>query len=73
MELIHTLTYSKPVLITAFSPDSRFFTSGSGDKTINIWELKSGKIVQSASGDKTIKVWKLDYQRYPAKPAEFRK
>ena len=34
----------------AFSPDGRWLVSGSWDKTIKIWEVDTGRVVQTLAG-----------------------
>ncbi|KAK4653541.1 HNWD NOD-like receptor pc6 [Podospora pseudocomata] len=39
-----------PVLSVAFSPDSKLVASGSGDKTIKIWDAATGSCTQTLKG-----------------------
>jgi WD40 repeat protein len=50
-ELIHTLTgHTDVVRSIAISPDSRILASASFDKTIKIWNLKTGEAIGSLTG-----------------------
>jgi serine/threonine protein kinase len=46
-----TLTgHSDSVLSVAYSPDGRYLASGSGDNTIKIWEVATGKELRTLTG-----------------------
>ncbi|MHC4478298.1 MAG: TIR domain-containing protein [Planctomycetota bacterium] len=50
-ELLHTLRGHKGVIFgLAWSPDGRFLVSGSGDKTIKVWEGKTGRESRTLKG-----------------------
>lgn len=42
--------HSDPVLTVAFTPDGRRLVSGSGDKTIIVWNLQTGKEIRTLRG-----------------------
>ena len=49
--LLRTLTgHSNSVCSVAVSPDGRYLASGSGDKTVKIWDAKSGECIQTLDG-----------------------
>ena len=48
--LLHTFTgHSNWVSSVAFSPDGQILASGSGDRTIKLWNLRTGKLIRSLS------------------------
>jgi WD40 repeat protein len=42
--------HSKSVHSVAFSPDSKYLASGSGDKTVKLWSVESQKMVTTLQG-----------------------
>ena len=42
--------HTSPVWSVAFSPDGRFIASGSGDKTVKVWELETAQTVHTLRG-----------------------
>ncbi|QHG19052.1 WD40 repeat domain-containing protein [Nostoc sp. ATCC 53789] len=50
--LRHTLTgHSEKVTSVAISPDSQTLVSGCADKTIKVWNLKTGKLIRTLTED----------------------
>ncbi|MDH6098182.1 WD40 repeat domain-containing serine/threonine-protein kinase [Anabaenopsis sp. FSS-46] len=50
-KLRHTLSgHSKPVCSVGFSPDSQTLASGSNDKTIKLWDVRTGKVRRTLTG-----------------------
>jgi len=45
-EISPQLGHSKGVYSVAFSPDGKFVLSGSGDKTLCLWDVAMGKEIQ---------------------------
>jgi len=43
----------------AFSPDSQILASSSGDKTIKLWQLKSGELLRTISGAHLDTIWSV--------------
>ena len=43
--------HTESVNSVAFSPDGSKVVSGSGDKTVKIWNADSGEVIQTLSGD----------------------
>jgi len=43
--------HSHHVNSVAFSPDGKLVVSGSGDKTVRLWEVATGKKMQELEGD----------------------
>jgi WD40 repeat protein len=43
--------HSYPIDALAFSPDGQTLASSSGDKTIKLWEFKTGKLLHTLSGE----------------------
>ena len=59
LALLRTLTgHTSIVLCVAISPDGQTLVSGSGDKTIKVWNLTTGKEVRSLTGH-TDNVWSV--------------
>ncbi len=48
------------VMSVSFSPDGKYIASGSWDHTIRIWELSSGKCIQTLAGHKD-KIWSVSF------------
>ncbi|MFN7384702.1 MAG: protein kinase domain-containing protein [Dolichospermum sp.] len=49
--LLQTLTgHSHSVISVAYSPDGQTLASGSSDKTIKLWNVKTGKLLQTLKG-----------------------
>ena len=44
------LGHTRWVTTVAISPDGKYIVSGSGDKSIKVWELSSGKEMQTLEG-----------------------
>ena len=42
--------HSNTVTSVAISSDSKYIVSGSGDKTIKIWDIESGKEIKTLNG-----------------------
>ncbi|MBO1058841.1 MAG: hypothetical protein HEQ27_20970, partial [Dolichospermum sp. JUN01] len=50
-KLLQTLTgHSNLVYSVAYSPDGQTLASGSGDKTIKLWNVKTGNLLQTLTG-----------------------
>jgi len=49
--------HSRDVISVAFSPDGSTIVSGSKDRTIKVWELKTVQKTKNNWWGKTIKVW----------------
>jgi hypothetical protein len=59
LTLLRTLTgHADPVLSVAISPDGQTLASGSGDKTIKVWELSTGKLMRTLT-DHAADVWSV--------------
>ena len=43
----------------AFSPDSQLLASSSGDKTIKLWQLKSGELLRAFPGAHSDTIWSI--------------
>ncbi|MFL6255324.1 MAG: caspase family protein [Pyrinomonadaceae bacterium] len=43
-------SYSSGIYATAFSPDRRWFAAGGKDKTVRVWEIKTGRKVRTLAG-----------------------
>jgi WD40 repeat protein/tRNA A-37 threonylcarbamoyl transferase component Bud32 len=51
LDRVNTLSvHTGAVFAIAFSPDGKTFASGSGDKTIKLWKLSTGELLQSLTG-----------------------
>jgi len=42
--------YTESVNTIAFSPEGKFFLSGSDDKTLKLWDVNSGREIRSFQG-----------------------
>ncbi|MHA1232770.1 MAG: WD40 repeat domain-containing protein [Candidatus Helarchaeota archaeon] len=50
-ELVETMGgHSGPVYAVSWSPDGKYITSGSSDKTIKVWEVGSWKLIETIEG-----------------------
>ena len=48
---MHTLQgHSRAVIAVSFSPDGTRIASGSGDKTVKVWDAATGEVVQTLQG-----------------------
>ncbi|MBE9185875.1 protein kinase [Microcoleus sp. LEGE 07076] len=52
--------HSEPVGAVAFSPDGLMLASGSKDKTIQIWDLATGKSIRTFPGDSST-IWSVAF------------
>ena len=52
LELVVRTGHSKQVTSVAYSPDGKILASGSGDKTIKLWDVASGQEILTLSGHK---------------------
>ncbi|MCS6783337.1 MAG: serine/threonine protein kinase, partial [Gloeomargarita sp. SKYG98] len=43
-------TYTAPLLAVQFTPDARYLVGGGEDRTLRVWEVNKGKIVQTLGG-----------------------
>jgi WD40 repeat protein len=43
-------SYSSGIYATAFSPDKRWFAAGGKDKTVRVWEIRTGRKVRTLAG-----------------------
>jgi WD40 repeat protein len=43
-------THTAPVVAIAWSPDGRYIASGSWDTTVQVWEVSTGRCVQTYRG-----------------------
>lgn len=57
-----TYKHSGGVTGAAFAPNGKQFVTSGGDKTVQIWDIVSGAIVQSFSGHEN-QVWSPNYSR----------
>lgn len=53
-EIITLLGHTETVSCASFSPDGRYIASGSGDKTVKLWDIVTGKEVQTFKGHNDI-------------------
>ena len=44
------LGHTHDVLTVAFSPDGKYLASGSGDRTIRLWDIQHGSLIRTFSG-----------------------
>ena len=50
IEPVIQMEHSSSVESVAFSPDGKFIASGSYDKTIKLWNVKTGKLIYTLKG-----------------------
>ena len=49
-EVTTVFGHSDAVSACGFSPDGRLLVSGSGDRTLKLWEVRSGKCLRTLEG-----------------------
>jgi WD40 repeat protein len=52
-KLVFPAAHTEKVTIAAFSPDSRRVLTGSGDKTLKLWDVQTGKLLATLKGHGT--------------------
>ena len=49
-ELVFNSVHSAIIYSVAYSPDGKYLASGSGDKTIKLWEVETGRLLRTLTG-----------------------
>ena len=52
--------HSRDVTSVSFSPDGTKVASGSGDKTVKLWDVTSGECLQTLEGHSS-RVWSVSF------------